>query len=81
LAVILPSPKTSPGTSLGVLEYRRQVLIAGNKTWITDVVDDDVVSVETASHVALWVEPRGRPHIAYFNGRTKKLMYATRDDR
>ena len=81
LAVILPSPKTSPGTSLGVLEYRRQVLNGGQKTWITDVVDDDVASVETASHVALWVEPRGHPHIVYFNGRTKKLMYATRDDR
>ncbi|RKY69236.1 MAG: hypothetical protein DRP97_05525 [Candidatus Latescibacterota bacterium] len=81
LAVILPSPKTSPGTSVGVLEYRRQVLIAGQKKWFTDIVDDDVLSTSFSSHVALWVEPGGRPHIAYFNGRTGKMMYATRDDR
>lgn len=81
LALILPSGSASPSVPRGVLEYRRQVLVGGQKKWITDIVDDDVLSASTASPVALWVEPRGRPHIAYFNGRTGKMMYATRDDR
>ncbi|PIE17592.1 MAG: hypothetical protein CSA65_08585 [Proteobacteria bacterium] len=78
LVVAVPSIQAPSGT----IEYWRQQLVAGKETWIYDVIESDVISDSISrTHVAIVVEPQGKPHIVYYNGKHMRLMYATRDDR
>jgi hypothetical protein len=77
LAILLPGPSSTAG----VLEYKRQTRQAGQVGWLTDVVDDDVLSDTSQAFVDLLVDDRGRPHIAYRSGKDGNVYYATRTDR
>jgi hypothetical protein len=76
VAVIEPQ---SPGG--GVLEYRRQTIVAGQPKWIADIIDDAAVGSGDPSLVDIAVDDSGRAHIAYFNQATGNVLYATRFDR
>ncbi len=79
LAVLTPSP-VNPRT--GALEYMRQTRTdTGALVWITDIVDNDVVSQTSSGWVDLVVDEASRPHIAYISGKDLKVRYATRYDR
>ena len=66
----------------GRLEYRRQQRTdGGDVTWLSDIIDDDVLSTETAADVDLIVDDDARPHIAYRSGKDGLVRYATRTDR
>lgn len=78
LAIVRPSPNER----LGYLEYRRQQRVVGGGTrWISDIVDDDVLSASSRAAVDLIVDDGARPHIAYVSGKDLRLRYATRFDR
>lgn len=78
LAIVRPSPNEQHG----YLEYRRQQRVEGGGTrWVSDVVDDDVLSVEWGASVDLLVDEDARPHIAYVSGKDLSLRYASRFDR
>ena len=78
LAIVRPSPNEAHG----YLEYRRQQRVVGGGTrWISDIVDDDVLSEPSAANVDLLVDENARPHIAYVSGKDLLLRYATRFDR
>lgn len=81
LAILSPSSITTPNVPRGVLEYRRQIRVGGQTKWLTDIVDDQVMGDTGGAHVALFVEPDGRPHIAYVNSYRAEVRYATRTDR
>lgn len=63
------------------LEYRRQVIVAGSKSWLTDVIDGDVLSETSDAFVDLVLDDGARPHIAYRSGKDLRVRYATRFDR
>jgi hypothetical protein len=66
----------------GTLRYLRQYRdTAGGLRWLSDIVDDDVLSASSGARVDLIVDDRGRPHIAYIAGRDNRAYYATRYDR
>lgn len=77
LAIVLPGTSSTAG----VLEYKRQTRQNGQVSWLTDIVDDDVLSSSTDAHVDLLVDDRGRPHIAYRSAKDGNVYYATRTDR
>lgn len=78
LAIIRPSPNEGRG----YLEYRRQQRVTGGGTrWISDIVDDDVLSDQSAANVDMLVDDNARPHIAYISGKDLLVRYATRFDR
>lgn len=74
-----------PNGDGGYLEYDRQKLVAGKKTWVAETIDSDVLGpIENESadaSVDMFVEPGGRPHIAYRSGKDGRVRYATRFDR
>jgi len=72
---------TTDGLGSSYLEYWRQLDSGGRRTWLVDIVDDDVLATGTAGLVDLVVDARGRPHIAYYSSKTGQLRYATRLDR
>jgi hypothetical protein len=76
LALVVPT-----GEGKGRLEYRRQVLVAGSKSWLTDTIDDDVLSVTSDALVDLVLDDGARPHITYRSGKDLRVRYATRFDR
>ncbi len=76
LALVFPS-----NAGEGRLEYRRQVLVAGSKSWLTDTIDDNVLSETSDAHVDLVLDEAARPHIAYRSGKDLRVRYATRFDR
>jgi hypothetical protein len=78
LAIVRPSPDEGRG----YLEYKRQQRVVGGGTrWLSDIVDDDVLSDEAGAEVAMLVDENARPHIAYVSGKDLLLRYATRFDR
>jgi hypothetical protein len=82
IVAAVPGDKVGSQAPSGYIEYWRQQRVAGKKTWIMDIVDSDVISDSLSrTHVAIVVEPAGRPHIVYYDGKHARLMYATRDDR
>lgn len=84
LHIVAAVPTDAVGTLVpsGRIEYWRQRFVAGKKEWIFDIVDSDVITDSLSrTHVAIVVEPQGRPHIVYYDGKHARLMYATRDDR
>lgn len=77
LAIIRPVTAKS-----GYLEYRRQTrLDGGGVKWLSDIVDQDVLSETENAVVDMVVDDKGRPHIAYRSGVDLKIRYATRYDR
>ncbi|MFO0735017.1 MAG: hypothetical protein U0270_04025 [Labilithrix sp.] len=78
LAIVRPSPNEQRG----FLEYRRQQRVDGGGTrWVSDLVDDDVLSAQSGASVDILVDENARPHIAYVSGKDLRLRYATRYDR
>jgi hypothetical protein len=72
----------APGIqSTSTLEYWRQIDVGGRRSWLVDIVDDDVLADGTRGLVDLVVDERGRPHIAYYSSKTGQVRYATRLDR
>ena len=71
-----------PGPGGGAIEYRRQSRHAGQVTWLSDIIDQDVVSdISGPAMVAIAISPNGRPHIAYYRASDNTVVYATRTDR
>jgi hypothetical protein len=78
LAMVLPSTPPTRGT----LDYVRQTRGAdGTTKWLTDTVDDDVLTALTPAFVDMVVDENARPHIAYRSGKDGTVRYATRFDR
>ncbi|WP_394830318.1 hypothetical protein LVJ94_27800 [Pendulispora rubella] len=78
LVVARPSP-TGAG---GEIEYLRQSRRGGQVSWLSDIIDDDILSdVSGAPLVAIAIGPNGRPHIAYYRASDNSMVYATRTDR
>ncbi len=66
----------------GYLEYRRQRRVAGQVTWVFDIVDDNVLAAGSeAALVDIALDKDGRPHIAYYRAADLAVCYATRFDR
>jgi hypothetical protein len=77
LAIVRPT-----SASAGYLEYRRQTPApGGGTTWLSDIVDPDVLSAGSEAFVDMVVDGNARPHIAYRSGKDLKVRYATRFDR
>ncbi len=77
LAIVRPTTAKT-----GYLEYRRQTrLDGGGVKWLSDIVDQDVLSESSDALVDMVVDDKGRPHIAYRSGVDLKVRYATRYDR
>ncbi len=77
LVIVRPS-----AAGAGYLEYKRQARGSdGTTTWLSDIIDPDVISDASRALVDLVVDDRGRPHIAYVSGKDLKVRYATRYDR
>lgn len=67
---------------VGTLTYTRQTVSStGTIVWITDTIDNDVISASTGGWVDMVVDDNVRPHIAYVSGKDLKVRYATRYDR
>lgn len=78
LAIVRPNANNQTG----YLEYRRQTRDAGGTTkWLSDIVDQDVLSASSDAWVDFAVDDAARPHIAYVSGADLKVRYATRYDR
>jgi hypothetical protein len=79
LHLVVVHPK-SPGK--GYLEYRRQQRTGGVVSWVSDIVDDNVLDATSGQTVVdIAVDKNGRPHIAYARGTDGSICYATRFDR
>lgn len=77
--IALVRPSTN---KVGYVEYRRQTRVpAGGTKWLSDIVDDDVISESSRAFVDLVVDENARPHIAYRSAKDGKVRYATRFDR
>lgn len=77
LAIVRPATAKT-----GYLEYRRQTrLDGGGVKWLSDIVDQDVLTESSDALVDMVVDDKGRPHIAYRSGVDLKIRYATRYDR
>ena len=68
----------------GFVEYKRQAMVGGAVTWLTDIVDDEVLTDDLTNgnaFAAIVVDDDARPHIVYRSGVSGNVYYATRFDR
>jgi hypothetical protein len=70
-----------PVANTGYLSYQRQTIVAGKVKWLSDVVDDNVMTAIDQAHVDIVVDENARPHIAYSSSVDGNIYYATRYDR
>ncbi|MFO0678375.1 MAG: hypothetical protein U0169_17695 [Polyangiaceae bacterium] len=78
LVHIVYSHVSSTGSSL---TYRRQVQRGNSTVWLEDQIVHDVFSRDYRVKVALTVDAKGRPFIAFVNEKDLTVRYATRFDR
>jgi hypothetical protein len=82
LAVVRPGAVSGTAS----VEYVRQAWVGGAITWLTDIVDDDVLAADLTSEApnafaSIVVDGAARPHIGYRSGKDGNVYYATRFDR
>lgn len=81
LLVVEPGSDFSLSVPGGSLEYWRQRRAGGTTRWISDTIAINVVHRGERSRVDLQVDGDGKPHIAFYDATSGRVLYMTRDDR
>jgi hypothetical protein len=76
-AIVVPT-----SASLCKVEYRRQKRVAGQVSWLVDVVEEGLPCDDTGDvNVDIAIDASARPHLLYSAMNPVRLVYATRFDR